>query len=335
MIAAAVLVIGASPAYDPDSAAFAQGNSISGFVWGLERRPLADVNVELQDDMFATLQRTRTNHSGVYQFYNVPGGRLRVKVLPYGTDYEPQEKEIEIINFTRDNGAGGLRRSGFSNEKHDFYLNLRRDAVASTTGTIFAQEIPADAKRLYDQAVEDLANKKEKEGLEGLKSALEIFPKYFYALDRLGNEYVRLRHFEAAEILLAIAVDVNPKGFRSWYGLAYARYSQKKYASALEATEKATVLNPTSPENLFLTGSLLRLTKKYDNAEKALLQAQKESGDRLPLVHWELALLYANNLNRPKDAANELKAFLKAQPDTKDAEMIKKLIVDLEAKAKA
>ena len=49
----------------------------------------------------------------------------------------------------------------------------------------------------------------------------------------------------------------------------------------------------------------------------------------------ELATLYGNNMNRYADAARELKLFLKAQPDSKDAENIKKLIADFEAKAQA
>src|SRR5690349_3778411 len=42
------------------SSAIAQGNSVSGFVWGPGRTPIADVLVELQNEMYVTVQRTRT-----------------------------------------------------------------------------------------------------------------------------------------------------------------------------------------------------------------------------------------------------------------------------------
>ena len=53
---------------------FGQGNSISGHVFGLDRRPIPDVQVELLDDFSRTLQRIRTNSSGRFFFYRVPAG---------------------------------------------------------------------------------------------------------------------------------------------------------------------------------------------------------------------------------------------------------------------
>lgn len=42
-------------------------------------------------------------------------------------------------------------------------------------------------------------------------------------------------------------------------------------------------------------------------------------------MHWQLALLY-NQLKRYREAADELEVFLKVQADSKDTELIKKLI---------
>ena len=42
-------------------------------------------------------------------------------------------------------------------------------------------------------------------------------------------------------------------------------------------------------------------------------------------AHWQLALLF-NQLKRYKEAADHLELFLKVQPESKDAELIKKLI---------
>jgi tetratricopeptide (TPR) repeat protein len=316
------------------SSAFAQGNSVSGFVWGPGRTPIPDVMVELQNEMYVTVQRTRTDHSGGYKFFNAPSGRLRVRVSPQNLGFEPQEIEFEIVNFARDNGAGGLRRSGFSNEQHSFHLRPKKGAEQAAAGVVFAQEVPPEAQKLYLKAIDDLANQKEREGLDGLKSALEIFPKYYLALDRLGNEYVRLKHYGAAEVLLSIAADVNPKSYRSWYGLAYARYSLRRFSEAIPAAEKAEELQPDSAESSFLLGSSLRQSKRVAEAEKALVKARSLPNSPA-LVHWELALLYANDMKRYADAADELKAFIKAQPDTKDAELIKQLIAEFETKSTA
>lgn len=324
-----VLLAGAPFVFSGNFSTYAQ-NQISGYVFGQNRRPVADVHVELANDYYQTIGRTRTNGSGYYSFSNVNSGAFVIKVLTGGTEYEEQESRVEIQNFTV-----GTRTVGASNEQRDFYLRLRKGAVPENV-VVFAQDIPPEAKKLYEKAVSDLDNKRNSEGLGELRSAIVIFPKYYAALERLGTEYIKLdkpEAYQAAEILLMNAVEVNARGFKSWYGLAYARYSQDKFAEALVAVEKAVELNAYSSEAAFLAGILMKKAKKYPEAEKNLLKAKDLSKDSIPQVHWELALLYGNDLKRYSDAAKELRAFLKAQPNAKDSDNIKKLIAEFEAKA--
>lgn len=318
------------------SGVFAQGgNSISGQVVGYEREPLYDIYVELLNDYSQAINRTRTDGSGRYNFYGMPAGRYTVRVQPYGTDYEEQTQSVEIINFTRQNSSGERTVSGASREQLDFYMRIRKELVNSKTGAIFVQEIPEAAKKLYQQAVADLGNKKEKEGLAGLKAAIEAFPKYFVALERLGNEYVRLKYYEAAQYLFSAAVEVNPRGYRSWYGLAYSYYSLNKFEDALFAVEKAIEVYQGSPETFLLAGILNRQKKKFGDAEKQMLKAKELARDSLPMVHWHLSLLYGNDLKRYADAAKELKLYLKSNPDNVDKAKIEMLIKTFEEKAQA
>jgi hypothetical protein len=64
-----------------------------------------------------------------------------------------------------------------------------------------------------------------------------------------------------------------------------------------------------------------------------LLKAKELSKDTMPHVHWELALLYGNDMDRFADAARELRLFLKASPKAKDSDNILKLIAEFEGKA--
>ena len=330
-IAPAILIPALSP---KTSGVYAQANnSISGQVLGYQNEPLYDIYVELLNDYSQTISRTRTNGAGRYAFYRMSAGRFNIRVMPYGTDYEEQTQSVEIINFTRETQSGERRVSGSSNEQVDFYLRLRRGVTPGTTGAIFVQEIPEQAKKLYEKAISDLNDKKEKEGLAGLKAAIEAFPKYFSALEKLGLEYVRLKYYDAAQYLLSVAVDVNPRGHNSWYGLAYSFYSLNKFAEGLTAVQKAVEIYPNSVETILLEGILLRQNKKFKESEKKLLKANELAKEKNPQVHWHLALLYGNDFKRYADAAKELKIFLKLQPESKDAEKIKQLIADFEAKA--
>lgn len=325
------------PAFSPKtSGIFAQGgNSISGQVLGYEREPLYDIHVELLNDFSQTINRTRTDGSGRYFFFGMPQGRYSVRVMPFGTDYEEETQSIEIVNFVREDESGNRRVTGFASEQLDFNLRFRKGINPQTTGAIFVQEIPAEAKKLYQKAVSDLNNKKEKEGLAGLKAAIEAFPKYFAALERLGNEYLRLKYFEAAQILLSAAIEVNPRSYRSWYGLAFAFYSQNKFAEAAFAIKKAIEIYAGSPAAYLLSGILKRQNKQFEEAEKDLLKAKELAREAMPMVHWYLGLLYGNDLKKYGDAAKELKLFLKAQPNARDKEKIEQLIKDFEEKAKA
>lgn len=320
--------------------AYGQGNSITGYVFGLNRQPLENVEVELLDDLNRSSQRQRTNASGFYSFNRIAAGRFNVRVMPFGTDYEEQVKSVEIVNISRTtapSGGGGLTTGGFANEQLDFNLKLRKGATGAT-GAVFAQQVPEEAKKLYEKAIADLKDKKEKEGFQGLRAALEIFPDYFAALERLGKEYIQKgaagkHYYEAAQILLTKAVTVNPRGYDSWYGLAYSLYSLSKYDEASAAIKKAVEIYPTWSEALLLSGVLLRQEKKFEEAEKQFLKAKENARVTIPEIHWQLALLYGNDMKRYSDAAKELKLFLKAQPDSKNAEQIKKKIAEFEAEA--
>lgn len=310
-------------------------NTISGYVFGPQRQPVPDITVELLDEYSRSIGRTRTNSTGRYMFNRVPSGRFRVRVMPLGTDYAEQEQEVEIININREIG-GTVVPTAIENAQKDFYLRPRRnDDQPSKTDVIFAQDVPQPALELYRKGVNELQNKNEAEGLKALKSAIETFPDYFDAIVQLGSEYVRLGHYEAAEILLTRATQLNERSFAAWYGLAYALNSQNKNVPGIDAVKKAVGLNRSSVEAYLLDGALHRKVGKYADAEEHFKKAKKLADGPLPEANWQLALLYGNNLKRYGDAADELEQFLKAQPESKEEENIKKLIKQFREKAAA
>lgn len=310
------------------------GNSIDGYVIGANRQPVADLNVELLDNFGRTFGRSRTDARGYYSFSGMPRGPYRIRVYTFGTDYEEAESMTELISFSRNDPAGGISNSHDSQEVN-FALKLRRGLTPEAVA-IFVQEIPREAQKLYDKALADFAAKRNAQAIAGLKSAIEIFPKYYYALERLGIEYVQMgkpESYEAAAILLGLAVEVNPRGFRSHFNLAYSRYMLKAYSEGLAAAKKAVEINGESPEAVALEGTLLRLTKNTVEAEKRLLRAIDLSRDTMPQVHYQLALLYGNDMKRYRDAAKELRLYLKGEPKAADAAGINEAIIKFEAKA--
>ncbi len=309
------------------------GNMISGEVTGVDSRPLYDATVELLNDYGSSIKYTRTDGSGRYFFTGVSQGRFSVRVRTLEPEYEEMTLSEEIVNITRENQDGTLRQGAFERKQMDFRMRVRKD-FAGVTAALFIQDIPPNAKKLFDQAVLDLTEKKDKEGLAGLRSSIEAYPKYFAALERLGMEYVKIKQYQASATLLQLAVEVNPRSYRSWYGLAYSFNSLNYYDEGLAAVKKSLELYAGSTEAMVLAGVIYKSKKQYSEAEKQLLKAKELSKDTLPMANWYLALMYGNEMKRYADAARELKLFLKKQPESKDADMIKKLIVSYEEKAK-
>ena len=314
---------------------FSQGrNSISGLIFGESRTPLENAYVELLDELGTTIIQTRTNGSGRYAFYGLSSGRFKIRVFPVGTDYMEQTQEVLLSPVSAIPGSGG------DNQQIDFYLRLREGANAgpfSVPGAVFAQEVPDEAKKFFEQGVSELRQKKEKEGFESLKKALDVFPNYFLALDRLGTEYaargkMNSSYFEAARILLTKALEINPRSYSSMFGLGFAQYHQGAIHEAVANLERAIGVYNKSTNGYLWLGIAQKRAGKVLQAEESFKRANDLSKGKEPDVHWHLAGLY-NDQKRYHEAASELELFLKNKPDARDADKIKQLIVQLRQKA--
>jgi Tfp pilus assembly protein PilF len=325
----------AAPAAQGGVQVNARRNSISGHVFNDARRPVPDVFVELLDDLGVTVNRTRTAFSGRYEFSGLPEGRFKVRVLPYGTDYASQTQEVVISNVSALGGG-----TGSEIQQRDFYLNVRAELNSgpfAAPGTVFAQEVPDAAKRLYEKGVGELREKKEKEGFESLKNSLLIFPDYFEALDRLGTEYAvrgssNPAYSLAASSLLTKAVQVNPASFSSTFGLGFAQYHLGRTAEAVETLQRAVKLYGKSVNGHLWLGIALKKAGKLPQAEESLTRANKAADGKVAEVHLRLAELYSDQ-KRYRESADALELYLKYEKEARDAEKIRQLIRQLREKA--
>lgn len=294
-------------------------NTISGSVFNDARRPVGQMYVELQTEFNSVVQRTQTNQSGHYSFTRVSYGKYVVKVRPYTTDYDEQERSVDIYNM-----SGDPRRPMPMYEQVDFYLIPRRNsaAVPQITGIIFAQDVPKEARDLY-QSVD--ANDTSETAVQRLKNAIDIFPRYHDALVRLGSIYNQGQKFSEAESAFTTVVDVNRQGFAGWYGLGYAQFSLND-PTCIASLKKALEIDKSSVNSWFILGLAQRKAKEYGDALTSLKQAKTFDEGRTPDISWNLALLYYYNLKKPAEAADELEYYLKIYKEAKNKDQIKALI---------
>lgn len=293
-------------------------NSISGHVSNDQRRPLVDLRVELLDEVDSVIRTVKTDGSGLFVFRKLSDGNFQVRVQTSGTNYVSQTKRVDLA---RPHGFGAAF------EELDFIL-VTKDRTGNTAkpGVVFVQEVPEPARKQFEKA-SDLLNKQNmrQEAFAALKSAIEIFPQYFDALEMLGTEQVKNREYEAAIPALTKALEINSRAYASSFALGVAQYNLKQLQPAIESFRRAVLLNERSINANLWLGIALRQTSRPDEAESYLKRADVLADSKLPDAHWQLALLY-NQLKRYKEAADELETFLKVQPDARDVELIKKLI---------
>ncbi len=265
-------------------------NSITGFIFAGKRQPISQISVELLDEFGRLVRRVLTDNSGRYSFFRIAAGKYQIRVLASQYDYEEQVQEAEIVNFLRQTSSGSPRFSGSENVQVNFYLNQRKNTTTANKviGVVFAQVVPEEARKHYKQAISDLNQQRNDEGIRELEQAVEIFPTFFYALERLGQEYINRQQFEKAEIVLKNAVEINSKSYQTWYSLGYTLYTTKKLIEALEATNKSIEINTTSVEARLLLGVLFRQNNQYKEAEKQLKKAKEVAKVPVPDIHWQL-----------------------------------------------
>ena len=314
---------------------FAQ-NTISGIVFDNNRRPVTGITVELLDEYERLIRQVRTAYSGFYQFQSLRQGNYYIQINAGGTNFKAEKERIQLGQGNRTDSTG--RTVGSEYIQQNFYLQLdprRTDSINSTINeVVFAQEIPDEARKFYEDALSKFEDKRRDEAIDLLNKAITVFPDYFLALDRLGNEYLVQNKFVEAENIFKKAIEINKNTYSAKYGLGAAQYQLKKYAEAENTLQNAVVTNPTSINAFYLLGKVQRELKKFEKSETNLLKAKKLSNNSLPDIHWELALLYYYNLKRYNEAADELELYLKANPKAENKEQVKKLIKTFRTKAK-
>ena len=286
-------------------------NRIEGRITDESNNGINDVYVELYDSFGAMIGRQRSTGQGRFTFQGMGPGRYTISVKPFGTNFKEDSKEIEITNLI----------SQMDTEVVDFRLRIDkrfRNEDTGIVGTIYAQEVPDDARRLYESSIQLFDSDPEK-AIVDLENAVKLFPSYFNALAALGKANIVRGKFATGYPYLLRAIDVNNRCADCYYCLALAFYKMNQIPAATKAIEATVLLQPQVASASLLQGIIYRSDNKLAKAEKALLTANSLFKTANPDVHWQLSLVY-NRLNRNQDAANELEQYLKTKPHLSNAE---------------
>lgn len=306
---------------------------IAGGVFDSNRNPLPDIDVELMDDLGRMIQRSKTGGGGRFEFQVGTQKRYTVKVFAFRYDFEDQSQDVDVASVSAQAGEGG---SSYNNV--DFYLQPKRGGLMDAElSVVFAQDIPAEAKKAYEGAVKDLGTKRRADGFAGLNKAIELKPDYYMALNRMGKELFAQGRFEEAVPFLLKSAEINTKSPTSYYylGASLIELGKEYHKAAVASLTRAAELAPNAAQVHFALGKAQRTIGETAAAEKSLVKAKKLAASNIPAIHRELAQLYSDDLKKYDQAADELESYMKAagQKGT-EQEKTKKVIANLRAKAK-
>ncbi len=297
---------------------------IEGFVRGPDSKPLPHVVVVLKNVGGVQVDRTLTNMEGHYMFFMVPPGTYVVSVEP-AHPYVGDTRYVEIMTGERD-----------AHRREDFQLDRLGSPrpPASPPEPVFVQQVPPEAEQAYEKALELFSQGQAERAQGQLERAVQLFPEYYLALNRLGLESLRAGDVTSSEQWFGRALRANPNSASARFGMGWVNYQKEELQAAAKQLRRSAELNPAVPETqwyLGLTALELELWKESEAAFRRFLDLRP--AEQQPAVHLYLASVL-DRQNRHAEAADALRTYLKLIPPEQRTDRLKQLLARLEQKGR-
>jgi tetratricopeptide (TPR) repeat protein len=309
-------------------------NTIRGKVRSSNNIPVNNAIVELRESGGPILSQTATRGDGDFTFTNLVQGEYEVEVHIAG--YESQTQIVRFNHGPRSSFQEVLNIEIIIRPKAD-------DAAAGPPATTFVQDVPKEARDFYEKGMARLRDGKSEEGISLLREAIAAFKDYFHAHLALGTELYRTGKYGEAIQSLEEARRINDREEVVYYLFGLVMIKQRKFVVAEYAFRQALSLNANHAGAHFHRGVTLieigfrgeKSQRETDlaEAEKELDRAFELSEKRLSEVYLQRARIYESRGER-EAAARELESFLKAEPNAKNAAVVREAITKLRGEKK-
>src|SRR5215470_2548955 len=301
--------------------------TVVGSVRNQSGQAVSGVRISVMDENFQPIRTIFVDSSGRFTVRGLGQGRFTFRVETTGTPYEEQTQQLELQ---------ALRvRGGDETFLLEIMLKFKKGKEPKAdNASVFAQEVPAPARKEYESGVKSLKSQKTDQAIASLRKAIQIFPNYYDALELLGTEYIKAAQFEAALPLLSHALEVNKRSYKCMYGVGVAHLKLNQLPQAVEHLEKAAQMEPNNANPQMMLGLAYGTGRVFDKSEAAFRKALEIGGEAAAEAHFYLAGLF-NKQERYSDARQELFQFLKEGKNVKDQTQIKAMIEKLKDKEKS
>jgi len=314
------------------------------------------IQVCLESESSSMVANAYTFGTSRFTFHNVPVVLEETYFLVVrDVDYKELRYKLHMNDFFQDSASPRVAHYGGA-----VLLELERVPAAKKPGdekrsgpkAVDARQlktqIPGEARREYNAALERMAAGDNEKALKHLEKAVDRAPDFYDALNKLGGEYIRIGRYPEAETILLRARDLNPNDPLPLtnLGILYLKQGERlgfvaavkgvnglgtvntALGKAVDVFEKALRLNPLVPRANFYLGTALYRMGTYERAEYLLVNTLDLDGQmheaRLTLIN-----LYARQ-NRYEDALRQISIYLGANPNSPERKDLEELKAQLE-----
>jgi len=253
----------------------------------------------------SVIQTLHTDKSGEFQILNLSEGIYLVVAETLDGVFEPVTRRIELGRGLRVNVNLELR------EKKAEHITALASRVISTAE--LRQQVPANAKKAYDQGLKAVSKGKFQEAATNFEQALQLYPDYLAARNDLGAQYLKLKRIDEAEKHFQIVLANDPKNFNAKFNMGLVQIERHDYTGALVLLNQAVSIDSTRPVPHLWIGIANLEMGSLQEAETSLVRALLMGGEECIAAHYHLARIYMSR-GEFGDASRSVQAYLQQAP---------------------
>ena len=203
--------------------------------------------------------------------------------------------------------------------------------VHSPTVATARLQVPAKARKEYDEACTALKDKKTENVEKHLRKAVQEYPKYSAAWVTLGQVLAARQQTDEARVACSQASTADSNYVPAYLCLADIAVREKAWDEVLKLSSRALEIDPTSNALAYEYNAAANLrNNKLADAEKSALRALDiDRNHSEPRVHFVLAQIYEAKGDRANEAI-QLREYLKFASNPDDVAMVKQYLSQLE-----
>jgi len=207
-------------------------------------------------------------------------------------------------------------------------------SVEGFTSSITTASAPKDARNAYEKGIDSAVRQKWDDAERDFLKAIQTYPRFALAWYDLGRVYYQEKRIDDAARAQNEAIRIDPKFISPYAQLTVLSAVQSKWDDVVLHSSRVIKLNPDATSDIYFYSAVANYNlKKIDIAEDHARHAgMLDPQHKNPRINHLLGVILAQT-REYKEAAENLKLYLKLAPDAPEAEAIRRMLDEIDRAA--